>query len=108
METFGYILSEVPVLVLVIWFAVGLVRYRRYRRNQPLFSEQDRRLLFAKAPGRLDSPEFRLRLARAILAATAATCVLFVVFAPLGAAIITGALVLTGAAIVRWMLMIDS
>jgi len=33
--------------------------------------------------------------------------VLFVVLAPFGAAIVTIAVILTGAAIVRWLLMID-
>jgi hypothetical protein len=107
-ENLGYVLSEVPLFFLVIWFAITVVRYRRYRKNQPVFSEKDRQLFLARAPVRLDSPEYRLRLVRAILAATASTCVLFVVLAPFGAAIITAALILSGAAIVRWMLMIDS
>jgi hypothetical protein len=106
-EKFGFILSEAVLLVLILLFAVVLIRFRRYRRNQPLFSDKDRELFFGRIPGSLQSPLFRLRLARAILAATAATFVLFVVLAPFGAAIISSALILTGAAIVRFLLVIE-
>jgi hypothetical protein len=107
-EKLGLILSETAVLGLIIWSAIALVRYRRCRRNQPPFSDRDRQLLFGSIPGSLQSPVFRLRLARAILASTAATWVLFVVLAPFGAAIVSVALILTGAGIVRWLLMVES
>ena len=108
MEKLGYVLSELPVFFLVMWFAIRLVHLRRYRRNQPIFSDDDRRLLLDRAPVSVRSPIVRVRLARAILAATATTYVEFLVFAPFGAGILAGVLLLTGAIIVRWMLMVQS
>ncbi len=106
MEKLGYVLSELPVFFLVMWFGIRLVHLRRYRRNQPIFSDDDRRLFFGRSAASIRSPVFRLRLARAILAATAATYVDFPVLAPFGAGILAGALLLTSAAIVRRMLML--
>ena len=73
MEKLGYVLYELPVFFLVMWFGIRLVHFRRFKRNQPIFSEADKQLLFERPPVGLQSPVFRLRLARAILAATAAT-----------------------------------
>lgn len=107
MEKLGYVLYELPVFFLVMWFGIRLVHLRRYRRNQPIFSDDDRQLFFGRAPASVQSPIFRVRLARAILAATATTYIEFLVLAPFGAAILAGALLLTGAAIVRWMLILQ-
>lgn len=104
MEKLGYIISEAPVLFLVIWFAVRIVQYRRYRNKQPLFSERDKALLFPQNRLDLRSPMLRVRFARCILLATAATYVEFVVLAPFGAAILSVALVLTTAGIVHSLL----
>jgi hypothetical protein len=104
MDKLGYVLYELPVFFLVMWFGIRLVHFRRFKRNQPIFSDADKQLLFERPPEGLQSPIFRLRLARAILAATAATYVEFLVLAPFGAGILAGALLLTGAAITRWML----
>jgi hypothetical protein len=108
MEKLGYILWEAPVFFLVIWFGIRLVHYRRYRRNQPIYSDKDRQLLFSRAKTTLEPPLFRLRLARAILAATAATYLEVLALAPFGAAILSAALLLTTAAIARWFLMLDT
>jgi hypothetical protein len=107
MDRIGYVLSEIPVLLFVIWFAFRLVQYRRYRRNQPIYSDKDRQLLFSKTKTTLEQPVF-LGLARAILAATAATYLEILMLAPFGAAILSAALLLTSAAIVRWFLMLDT
>ena len=90
---------------LVIWFAVRLVQYRRYRKNQPLFSEHDRALLFPQSKIDLGSPIRRVKFARCILLATTATYVEFLVLAPFGAAILSVALVLTTAGIVHGILL---
>jgi hypothetical protein len=108
MEKLGYILSEAPVFFLVVWFGIRLVHYRRYRRNQPIYSEKDRQLLFSRAKTSLEPPVFRVRFARAILAATAATYFEILALAPFGAAILTAALLLTSAAITHWFLMVDT
>lgn len=104
MENFGYIISEAPVLFFVIWIAVRLVQYRRYRKKQPLFSERDEALLFPQNKINLRSPIRRVKFARCILLATAATYVEFLMLAPLGAAILCVALVLTTAGIVQGIL----
>jgi hypothetical protein len=107
MDEIGYVLSEVPVLLFVIWFAFRLVQYRRYRRNQPIYSDKDRQLLFSKTKTTLEQPVF-LGLARAILAATAATYLEILTLAHFGAAILSATLLLTSAAIVRWFLVLDT
>ena len=103
-DKLGYFLREALVFFLVSWFAVRLVQYRRYCRNQPVFTDQDRQLLFRGAKANLSSPIFRLKMARAILAVTAAIYVEFLVLAPFGAAILAGAVLLTSAAIVRTLM----
>jgi hypothetical protein len=105
MDEIGYVLSEVPVLLFVIWFAFRLVQYRRYRRNQPIYSDKDLQLLFSKT--NLEQPVFPA-LARAILAATAATYLEILTLAHFGAAILSATLLLTSAAIVRWFLVLDT
>jgi hypothetical protein len=104
MDKLGYIISEAPVFFLVIWVAVRLVQYRRYRNKQPLFSERDRAMLFPENKVDLRSPALRVKFARCILLATAATYVEFLMLAPLGAAILCIALVLTTAGIVQGIL----
>ena len=104
MDKLGYIISEAPVFFLVIWVAVRLVQYRRYRNKQPLFSERDRAMLFPENKVDLRSPALRVKFARCILLATAATYVEFLMLAPLGAAILCVALVLTTAGIVQGIL----
>jgi hypothetical protein len=105
MDEIGYVISEVPVLLFVIWFAFRLVQYRRYRRNQPIYSDKDLQLLFSKTT--LEQPVF-LGLARAILAATAATYLEILTLAHFGAAILSATLLLTSAAIVRRFLVLDT
>ena len=108
MEKLGYLLSEAPVLFFVVWFATRLFQFRRRRKNQPAFAETDRRLLFAGAIARPNPLAFYLKLALAALVATAASVVEFVILAPLGATIITGALILTSATIVHKLLPLDA
>ena len=107
MEKLGYLLSEAPVLVFVVWFATRLFQFRRRRKNQPTFAETDRRLLFASPKVRPNPVMFYLKLALAAFAATAASVVEFVILAPLGATLITGALILTSATIVHKVLSFD-
>jgi hypothetical protein len=107
MEKFGYLLSEAPVLIFVIWFATRLFQFRRRRKNQPAFAEPDRRLLFAGANVRPNPPAFYFKLSLAAVVAAAASVVEFIVLAPLGATIVTGALILTSATIVHKVLSLD-
>jgi len=104
MEKLGYIISEAPVLFLVIWFAIRVLQYRRHRKQRPLFSAGDEALLFPHQKVDLRSPIMRVNLARCILLATAATYAEFLVLATFGAAILCVALVLTTAGIVHRVL----
>ena len=104
MDKLGYIISEALIFFLVIWFAVRFVQYRRRRNKQPLFSERDKALLFPQNKIDLRSPVLRVRFARCILLATAATYVEFVMLAPFGAAILCITLVLTITGIVHGIL----
>jgi hypothetical protein len=101
MEKMGYILSEAPVFILVVWFAVRVFQFRRRRNKQPAFSESDRQLLFGVNRQTLTTPKACLKLALAILATAAAGFVELITLAPLGGAILTAALLLTSAAIVH-------
>ena len=105
MEKFGYFLSEAPVLFLMIWLAVRLVRWRRSRENRPCFNEVDRRVLFHAAQYRPDTWQFYPRFAFTVFAVATLGSLQIFVLAPLGAAIITTALVLTSAAIVHGVLL---
>ncbi len=104
MDRIGYLLSEVPVLFFVIWFAIRLVQYRRYRNNLPIITENDRRMLFQRPKEHAGSFRFCLRLILAILSVTAVGYLQFITLAPLGAAILSGTLLLTSATIVRRLL----
>jgi hypothetical protein len=104
MERIGYLLSEIPVFLFVIWFAVRLVQYRRYRNNLPIATENDRRMLH----GPTDRPStfrFYAKLALAVLTVTVVGYLQFMTLAPLGAGIVGGTLLLTAATIVRRLLM---
>jgi hypothetical protein len=104
MDRVGYLLSELPVFFFMIWFAIRLVQYRRHRRNLPIVTENDRRMLFQRPKEHPGSSRFCLRLILAILAVTAVGYLQFTTLAPLGAAIVSGTLLLTSATIVRRLL----
>jgi hypothetical protein len=105
MDEFGYILSEAPVFILMIWFAVRYVQLRRARENRPAFSDNDRRMLFDASQPR--TWRFYSRFPLAIAAVMIVGVVEIVALAPLGAAIISGVLLLSAAEIVRRILLRD-
>src|SRR5258707_13137603 len=107
MEKMGYILSEAPVLLFVIWFTIRLIQFRRRRKKQPIFSETDRWLLFGNPKRRSETIKFYLKLSLATVVAAAVTVIEFITLAPLGAAIITGVLLLTSAMILHQLLPLD-
>ena len=108
MEKIGYILSEAPIFLFVVWFAVRLVQFRRYRNNRPIFTATDRRLLDSRPRIAPSTVEFHCRFVVAVLAVTAIGILEFIVLAPFGAAIVSGTLLLSSAAIVRRMLLLES
>ena len=104
MDKLGYLLSEIPLLIFIVWFAVRFFQYRRRKDHRPSYSETDRELLFGTPRQRPAKTEIYLRLALAIGAVTMIGVLEFLVLAPLGAAIVTTSLVLTSTAIVHHLL----
>jgi hypothetical protein len=107
MEKMGYILSEAPLFLFMVWFTIRLVQYRRWRRQRPVFSDIDRRLLFGTARRRSESATFCFKFILAIVATTLVGILEFIALAPLGAALLTGALILTSATIVQRILPLE-
>jgi hypothetical protein len=107
MEKLGYIISEAPVFFFIMWLGIRLVHIRRYRNNRPLTTEHDWRMLYDSAKLSLVSPIMRLKLARSVLAATAAIYVEFLILAPFGAGILSAAVLLTAASIVQRIVLTD-
>ena len=107
MEKLGYLLSELPVLALIIWLTIKIVHWRRARENRPRFNEADRRMLFHAAPYGPDRWQFYPRFVLAVLAVGILGSFQMAVLAPLGAAIVTGVVVLTSAAVVQGVLLHD-
>ena len=104
MDKFGYLLSEIPALIFIVWFAVRFFQFRRRQKNQPSYSETDKQLLFGTARQRPAKTTVYLRLALAIIAVTTIGVLEILVLAPLGAAIITTSLLLTSTVIVHHLL----
>jgi len=104
MEKIGYVLAEAPAYVLLIWSSVRLVQLRRWWKNQPIVSAEDHNLLHSRPLIATNSPQFYLRLAGAVLAVAAIGFLEILVLGPFGAAILSGALLLTSASLVRAIL----
>jgi len=106
MDNLGYLLSELPTLIFVVWFAVRFFQFRRRQKNQPTYSETDRRLLFGTTKQPSANAAVYIRLVLPIVAVITTSVLEIIVLAPLGAAILTGLLLLTSTAIVRHLLLI--
>jgi hypothetical protein len=100
-EKFGYILSEIPVLFFVIWFAIRWVQQRRRRKHQPLYNEQDRRMILRNSEYGPRDWEFYPRFFLAVVAVTFIGTLEFIIFASFGAAILATTFLLTSTMIVR-------
>jgi len=100
----GYILSELFMLLLVIAMAKWILLLRRALRAQPLITDNDRRLL--KEPIRVtgSAPVRYLRYALAFTLVVIFGALELAIVSQFGATILTGALLLTSAAVVRWTL----
>jgi hypothetical protein len=107
MAKLGYLLSEAPALIFVVWFAIRFFQFRRRQKNQAYFSDSDRQTLFGRRAERPITPGYYLKLSLAILVAASIGALEMVALAPFGAAILTGALLLTSAVIVHLLLPLD-
>lgn len=108
LDKLGYMISEIPPLLFLVWFAIRFTQFRRRQRNQPIFSDADRLLLFGSSKRRPAGPMFYLKLALAVAAVAALGLLEILVLAPLGAAILTGVVLLTSTTIVRHLLASDA
>jgi hypothetical protein len=105
MENFGYILSEAPFLILIVWSVVKLVRWRRSRDNRPAFSDNDRYMLFHAAQYGFEHWQFYPRFVLAVLGVTTLGSLQIIAMAPVGAAILAGVLILTSTAVVHGLML---
>jgi hypothetical protein len=101
----GYILSELFTMLLVAALAEGILRVRRGLRGRQMFTDTDRRLL--KEPIRItgSAPVRYLRYSLAFTLVVIFGAIEIAIVSQFGATILTGALLLTSATIVRWTLM---
>ncbi len=101
----GYILSELFTMALVVALAEGILRVRRGLRGRQMFTDTDRRLL--KEPIRVtgSAPVRYLRYSLSFTLVVIFGAIEIAIVSQFGATILTGALLLTSATIVRWTLM---
>jgi hypothetical protein len=100
----GYILWELFTLLLVIAMAKGILRFRRGLGRRQVFTDNDRRML--KEPIRVtgSAPVRYLRYALVFALIVTVGAIEIAIVSQFGATILTGALLLTSVAIVRWTL----
>lgn len=101
LEKLGYLLWEGLVFLCVITGSLGFVMLRRKWNGRPAFSSEDRDLLFNTPPAALSAPKLCLRFAMAVFLFCCIGALDMLVFAPLGAAIFAGSLLLSCAGIVN-------
>jgi len=100
----GYILSELFMMLLVIALADGILRFKRGVGRRQLFTDNDRRKLKEPIRIRASAPMRYLRYSLVIALIVILGAMEIAVMSQFGATILTGALLLTSAAIVRWTL----
>ncbi len=100
----GYILSELFTLAQVVALAEGILRFKRGIGLRRLFTDSDRRKL--KEPIRItaSAPVRYLRYALVFALILTLGAIEIAIVSQFGATILTGALLLTSAAIVRYTL----
>jgi len=100
----GYIFSELFTLLIVIAMTKWILLFRRGLNARQWFTDKDRRLL--KEPLRVtgNAPVRYLRYSLVFTLTAIFGAIEITVIAQFGAAILTAALLLTSAAIVRWTL----
>ena len=104
MSKMGYILSELFMLLLVIAMAKWILLFRRGLRARPLITENDRRLLLEPIRVTGSAPVRYLRYSLAFTLVVIFGAIGIAVASQFGATILTGVLLVTSAAVVRWTL----
>jgi hypothetical protein len=97
----GYIVAESFNLLMIISFTKAILGLRRGRLQRSLFSENDRIHFFQSIRLSASSPHRFLRYTLIFALVVSTGTVEIVIFSQFGAAILTGVLLLTWAAIVH-------
>jgi hypothetical protein len=97
----GYLLWEALILICLMLATMGWLVLRRKLSGRPAFSKDDRTLLFNTPPAGVPVRQLCLRFAVAVVLFSGVGALVIFVFAPLGAAILSLALLLSCAAIVN-------
>lgn len=97
----GYMLWEGLVLVCIITGSLGFVALRRTLSGRPVFSNEDRTLLFNTPPAAVSIPRLCLRFGLAVFLFCGIGAFEILVFAPFGGAILSVSLLLSCAGIVN-------
>ena len=105
LEKFGYMLWESLMLVYLIVGTLGWLTFRRRMTGRPAFSNQDRALLFNTRPATVSVPKLCLRLVAAVFLFSGVGALEMFAFAPLGAAIVSVAMLFSCAAVVNMILL---
>jgi hypothetical protein len=105
LEQLGYFLWEGLVLVCVVVGSLAFVTLRRKMSGRPALINQDWKLLFNNPPATLSKPKLCLRFALAVFLFSCIGVLEVLVFAQLGAAILSVSLLVSCAGIVNIILL---
>jgi|GEM_PF-5452992 len=97
----GYILAEAFTLLAIVSFTKGFLYLHRRRNRRPFLSRADRELFFRPLRLPASAPKRLIRYLTTFIAALTAAAIEMIVLAPFGAAILTGAVLVTATAIVQ-------
>jgi hypothetical protein len=99
LERIGYVVWESFTLLAVLSSGIGLLALRRIANGRPGFTDEDRYLFFGRGV-RPCGPRMILKLAGAGALCFCSLAVEVALFLPVGAALLTGIMLLTSMAIV--------
>jgi hypothetical protein len=105
LEQMGYVLWEGLVLVCVLAGSLAFVVLRRKMSGRPALINQDWKSLFKKPPATVSKPRLCLRFALAVFLFSCIGVLELLVFAQLGAAILSVSLLVSCAGIVNIILL---
>jgi hypothetical protein len=101
LDRMGYILAEGFTLLVIVSFTKGILYLRRRPDRRRFLSRADRELLFRPLRLPPSAPERFCRYVMTFVLTVIAATAEMILIAPLGAAILTGALLVTSTAIVQ-------
>jgi hypothetical protein len=103
-DKIGFVLWEAITLLIVIFGGIGLTVLRRRARGRPGFTNQDRQLFFGDSIARMSKLRVVLNFGLAVVLCFVIGFFEIMIFAPLGAGLLTAILLLTCLGIVNKLL----